>query len=711
MIHEDITISGSFKASGSLVLPRIPSNSLATASTGSLYYDTTADLVKIYTGTGSNEGFEIVGTQVQPASSGGGGGGSSDIDFLVVAGGGGGGFTAGGGGGAGGLRTSSGSTSGGGASAENSITTITSGSTITVIIGAGGAGATGGSSQGTSGGASSIAGTGYTTITSVGGGGGGTRGSGVYSGLEGGSGGGEGGDNSGDGGAGTSGQGFAGGSNSTSGTGGAGGGGAIAVGSAHNGNSGGNGADGLSVSITGTSVAYAGGGGGGGQNAFSAGTGGTGGGGNGGTNAAGGNGTANTGGGGGGDGNLDNNGGAGGSGVVILTYETGSITAAGGLKTSTAAGKFVHTFKSSGTLTVGGPTFSTVAPLDHFNTLLYTGNGANSRSITGVGFKPDWTWIKKRGPSTANHLLQNTVFGAGTMKGLASNDTSTAGNYDQYGYISAFGSNGFTLQEGTDASYSNDNANENNSTYVAWNWKAADHDRSLATINQDGSISSLVSANKAAGFSIVKYTGNQTAGASVGHGLGVAPKMVILKNITRSGFGWLVYHEAISPNAAIVLNSTDAKATDIAFFNNTATTTTTFTLGSDTFGNSNDYPYIGYCFADIASYQKVGSYTGNGNDAGTIVDTGFTPQFVMIKSSSSNDNGGGSWLMYDNARSTSNPRNKRLYADLAEKEATNSQYDLDFLTGATKGFQPKNGDSGGWGYNTLNVEYIYLAIA
>ena len=348
---------------------------------------------------------------------------------------------------------------------------------------------------------------------------------------------------------------------------------------------------------------------------------------------------------------------------------------------------------------------------DSFNTLLYTGNGANSRSITGVGFKPDWTWIKKRGPSTANHLLQNTVFGAGTMKGLASNDTSTAGNYDQYGYISAFGSNGFTLQEGTDASYSNDNANENNSTYVAWNWKAADHDRSLATINQDGSISSLVSANKAAGFSIVKYTGNQTAGASVGHGLGVAPKMVILKNITRSGFGWLVYHEAISPNAAIVLNSTDAKATDIAFFNNTATTTTTFTLGSDTFGNSNDYPYIGYCFADIASYQKVGSYTGNGNDAGTIVDTGFTPQFVMIKSSSSNDNGGGSWLMYDNVRSTSNPRNKRLYADLAEKEATNSQYDLDFLTGATKGFQPKNGDSGGWGYNTLNVEYIYLAIA
>ena len=710
MIHEDITISGSFQASGSFILPRIPSNSLATATTGSMFYDTVNDVVKIYTGTGSTtDGYITVGAQSEPASPGGGGGGSDDIDYLVIAGAGGGGFTAGGGGGAGGLRTSFGSTSGGGASAENTLSSIASGSIITVTVGAGGAGASNNSSQGTSGGNSSISGTGFTTITSIGGGGGGTRGSGKYSGLSGGSGGGEGGDNSGDGGDGTSGQGFAGGSNSNGGTGAAGGGGAAQAGSAHSGNSGGNGGAGLEVNIVGgTGNYYAGGGGGGGQNNYNAGSGGTGGGGTGGTNAAGSSGTANTGGGGGGDGNLDNNGGTGGSGVAILTYPTASITAVGGTKTSTADGKFVHIFKESGTLTVGGSTFHTIAPGNYFNTLLYTGNDSNDRDIIGLGFQPDFVWIKRRN-SSESHAIYDSVRGAN--KQLSSDQSIVeATNAGSYLGMSSFDSDGFNVGN-------NGGTNRAPNTYVAWSWKAGGNSNTFnidgtgyasaaAAGLDDGSLTPTgASVNTTSGFSIIKVTsGGSTADVTVSHGLGVKPSFVIFKKLNSEGGGWFTWHKDF-PNE-----------TDYLYLNDSYKLSN-LTQSANAWGNrSFDYEVVSfrqgwtvetnrdviiYSFADIDNYQKAGSYDGTGN-ANNQVTVGFRPRFLIIKSDSEAE----PWFLLDSTRDTGNPRDNRLMADSSAAEDDGSVHTVDFTdTGFTANSTTGNGTNGN------NVSYVYLAIA
>jgi len=686
MIHEDITLSGSLAISGSLILPRHASSDSATAATGSIYNDTTDNVAKIYTGTE----WQVIGEQAEAAV-------GVDIEYLVVAGGGGGGARAGGGGGAGGYLSSS-------------LSSIESGSSITVTVGAAGAAGTGGANgqNGGDGGDSSIAsagGTSFTTVTSIGGGGGGgADASGAT--PSGGSGGGA--SYSGEltGGSGTTGQGFDGGDAVGAGSGAqqykaGGGGGASEVGQDGNdgGNGrGGNGGDGLASSITGTSTTRAGGGGGGTHNPSNgAGSGGSGGGGA--AGAAGGKnlgtaGTANTGGGGGGgstdsSGNSSSNGAAGGSGVVILAYPTGSVTGQGGIKTSRSDGYFVHQFNSSGTLTIAGAGAYPAANNSVFAPILYTGDGTTSQAITGVGFQPDLIWIKNRDASS-DPIIQDTV--RGITKMLETDGTAAESNNSVFGHVNSVESDGFTVDDGGSTE---ENANKSGRDYVAWCWKAG----GTAVSNSDGNITSQVSANTAAGFSIVKYTGNSGATRTVGHGLSSAPELIIVKNISDGAQLWSVYSSAVGNDKVAHLNTT-AAFSNSGDWGSTTPTSTVFTIGSgDARTNSNGEEHIAYCFHSVAGYQKIGSYTGNGSNTGPEVTTGFKPRFLLIKDTTEAN----SWVIHDSARDTSNPRVNYVLPNASNQEAS----DLNGIDFNSDGFQLKDDYQY---YNKNNNTYIYLAI-
>ena len=305
---------------------------------------------------------------------------------------------------------------------------------------------------------------------------------------------------------------------------------------------------------------------------------------------------------------------------------------------------------------------------------------------TGLQFQPDLVWIKNRDDAQDSALFDSV---RGVNLWLRSSTPAAQTNFGGNFGLLSFDNDGFKVGNGSAINNTGDKS-------VAWNWKAG----GTAVSNTDGTITSQVSANTAAGFSIISYTG---ASGTVGHGLDSAPQMIIQK-LTGGSQDWFVYIapgviDATSNYYYLVLNSSAGKATT----GSTPPTATTFNPVSSS-GN-----YIAYAWHSVAGYSKIGSYIGNGNNNGTVVDTGFTPRFVMIKATTT-DNGGGNWLIYDSARSPSNPRNKRLYPDLNIAETTSSSYDLDFLTGATKGFQPKNG-ADYYGYNTLSVEYIYMAFA
>jgi len=335
-----------------------------------------------------------------------------------------------------------------------------------------------------------------------------------------------------------------------------------------------------------------------------------------------------------------------------------------------------------------------VVPSDNFNTVLYTGN-SSTQNITGVGFAPDFVWIKRRN-SAEDHAIYDSV--RGINKQLSSNTIAgEATNSSPYEGLNSFDSDGFT-------SGNNGGTNRSPNTYVAWSWKAG----GAAVSNTDGTITSQVSANTAAGFSIISYTGNSTAGATVGHNLNAIPEIVIVKTLNSSN-NWAVYNKTIGNTKRLSLDESNGASSSRIEWNNTTPTSSVITFGNYSAVNTNQN-YIAYAWTSISGYSSIGSYIGNGSSTGPIVDTGFTPRFVMIKSVSSDDTGGGAWIMYDSARSTSNPRDKRLFANFDVAEATSSSYNLDFLTGATKGFQPKDG-ANYYGYNTLNVEYIYMAFA
>ena len=331
-------------------------------------------------------------------------------------------------------------------------------------------------------------------------------------------------------------------------------------------------------------------------------------------------------------------------------------------------------------------------PADHFNTVLYTGNNSTN-NITGVGFQPDWVWVKNRN-GTQNHYLQDSVRGASNY--LVANN---AGAENQY---SGLGSSAFTSFDSDGFSVTSDSSigmvNSSSSTYVAWNWLAG----GSASSNSDGSITSSVSANTEAGFSIVGYTGNATAGATIGHGLSQAPEYVIFKN-RSSGVNWLVQGDGFGSPASgniILLNTTGSAYANSNF--NTTLGASTITLDSGSNYNGSGHNIIAYCFHSVDGYQKIGSYTGNGSSTdGTFVYTGFRPAFVMIRRTDSSTN----WIMFDTKRDTGNEVTQFLYPDLSNAEAAGSGV-LDIVS---NGFKLRN--AGTSNRNASGGTYFYWAIA
>jgi hypothetical protein len=323
-------------------------------------------------------------------------------------------------------------------------------------------------------------------------------------------------------------------------------------------------------------------------------------------------------------------------------------------------------------------------PTIYFNTVTYSGDGNSTQAITGVGHQPDWVWIKSRS-NTENHMLSDAV--RGSTKRLRSDTTNAEDDLGSNG-IQSFNADGFTAGDG-------DAMNASGQTYVAWNWKAG----GTASSNTDGSITSSVSANTTAGFSIVSYTGNGTDGATIGHGLDTAPDVLLLKDRDNTR-NWRVLHTGYGDASKdCLLNSNAAIATRADDFNSTYPSSTLITLGGDAAVNGNTTKYIIYAFSSVKGYSKHGSYTGNGNADGTFVYTGFKPAFVMVKVASGTT---GNWQIQDSKRDGFN-ENKRILANVNEAEKTSQMWDQ-----LSNGFKIRvtSGDVNGSGNS-----YIYMAFA
>ena len=329
---------------------------------------------------------------------------------------------------------------------------------------------------------------------------------------------------------------------------------------------------------------------------------------------------------------------------------------------------------------------------DHFNTLLYSGNGSNPRTLTGVGFQPDFVWQKNRTDSNG-HTLADAIRGANKTIGSDGNSVEVTDKND--GHLAAFTSDGFTVGAG---SSSDARVDDGSHTYVAWNWKGTG---SSAVTNSNGSYTSYVIANDTAGFSIVKYTGGSGAG-TVGHGLSAAPAVILLKPYNYAD-NWRVYHHenTSAPETDFLKLQSDAATSDSNdVWNDTAPTSTVFSIGTNG-GISGSYNFIAYCFTEKTGYSKFGSYTANNNADGPFIYTGFKPAWVMVKKYSNTNH----WIIWDNKRSTNNGANiinKKLYANLSNAE--NGADDISFLSNGFK-FHTNTGD---W---NESESYIYMAFA
>jgi len=325
-------------------------------------------------------------------------------------------------------------------------------------------------------------------------------------------------------------------------------------------------------------------------------------------------------------------------------------------------------------------------PSDYFNTKLYAGNGS-TQSITGVGFKPDFVWTKGRSGTygVSNHKLYDVVRGA--TKSLFGN--LTLEEYTQTNTLTSFDSDGFSLGDDT-------NVNASSTNFVAWNWLAG----GTGVSNTQGSIASTVSANTTAGFSIVSYTSNASSGSTVGHGLGVAPSAIIVKR-RSSAEDWGVGHQSLGWTNFLRLNTTGASSAATGLWNDTAPSSTVFTLGNSGISNpGSSITMIAYCFAEKKGFSKFGSYTGNGSSDGTFVYTGFKPAYVMAKRTDSV----ASWVVWDNKRDIDNGVYNALQLNDSAAEITASYY-LDFLSNGFK-WRVASGAT-----NASGGTYIFMAFA
>ncbi len=313
---------------------------------------------------------------------------------------------------------------------------------------------------------------------------------------------------------------------------------------------------------------------------------------------------------------------------------------------------------------------------DGFKTVLYDGN-SSTNAITSLGLQPDMVWIKQRN-AAGSHELYDSV--RGTNKRLIP-DLNNAENTETTALMS-FDSDGFTLG-------AHGGSNATGGTFVAWCWRCP-NDAYDPTHNGE-------KYNQETGVSIIKYTGNSINGREIRHSLDKVPKFMIIKRLDSTGY-WYVYHSQIPYQYKLYLNYTYTQALDNTVFKELPTSST-FTVGSDSAVNNNNSDFIAYLFSEIDGYSSFGSYTGNGSSNGPVINCGFEPAFVMIKRTSTAQ----SWIILDNTRDTTNPRENYLFADTSDTESTGVE--IDFLS---NGFQPRGS------YSTMNStgeDYIYIAFA
>ena len=325
-------------------------------------------------------------------------------------------------------------------------------------------------------------------------------------------------------------------------------------------------------------------------------------------------------------------------------------------------------------------------PKVFFNTVLYTGTGS-SLAVTGVGFQPNWTWIKSNS-ATTEHVLTDSI--RGVTKELSTNDTGAEETVAQG--LTAFGSDGFTV--GTDGSYNTDSA-----TYVSWNWKAGTSFTNDASSTGVGSIDSTGSFNNDAGFSIVSWVGTGSNG-TIKHGMNIVPRMIILKDRSNSR-NWQVYHAGFGNSGSGQLNLNAAFSAD-GMFQSTDPTSSVFSVGTSVNANASSANIIAYCLAEVKGYSKFGSYVGNGNANGTFVYTGFKPAFIIWKRT---QDAGYDWDIYDTARDTHNVAFKELLANANGAESDGTTLSLDILS---NGFKLRTNNNNG---NASGKTYIYMAFA
>ena len=324
----------------------------------------------------------------------------------------------------------------------------------------------------------------------------------------------------------------------------------------------------------------------------------------------------------------------------------------------------------------------------YFNTKLYTGNGGTQHSITGVGFQPDWTWIKSR-DDAYNHFLFDAVRGVG--KQIYSNLTNAeATNMNN---LYSFNADGFSLAQ----SANDDVTNKNNSNFASWNWKAG----GSASSNSNGSVTTSVSANTTAGFSVVNVP---TTGSvlTAGHGLSQAPEIIFEKSRDKSD-NWIVYNYSIGNTKALFLNLANANSTATDFFNDTSPTSTVWTMGSENSVNNASQETIAYCFHSVKGYSRISNYVGNGATNGPVVYCVFKPAWVLIK----NVEVAEQWRIYDNKRDPFNHMFRCLFpnANNGENTTDNQSEEIDFLA---TGFKIRSDSRQ---LNGSGQKLIYMAFA